>query len=121
MSRALVLSIGVCYHARLQEREPYRRAVAPSFSRPCQLPGGHKRILKEITRWATLAIHYFRSNDFLFAATSDDTNTFNRVVIKVVTPKGDMFTIGCGVSTICSSLSVYVFQWYLEGFLDMNA
>ena len=50
VSRALVLSLGVCYHARLQEREPYRLAVAPIFSHPCQLPGGHERILQEITR-----------------------------------------------------------------------
>ena len=45
------------------------------------------------------AIHYFRSIDFLSAATSDDTNTFQRVVIKVATPKGDTFTIGCGVTS----------------------
>ena len=50
VTRALVLSLGVCYHARLQEREPYRRAVARSFANPCQLPGGHERILQEIVR-----------------------------------------------------------------------
>jgi len=50
VTRALVLSLGVCYQARLQDREPYRRAVARSFSQPCQLPGGHQRISQEITR-----------------------------------------------------------------------
>jgi len=50
VTRALVLSLGVCYQARLQDREPYRRVVARSFSQPCQLPGGHQRISQEITR-----------------------------------------------------------------------
>ncbi|XP_067056125.1 E3 ubiquitin-protein ligase rnf213-alpha-like isoform X2 [Acropora muricata] len=50
ITRALVLSLGVCYQARLQDREPFRRAVAPSFSPPCLLPGGHEQIQDEITR-----------------------------------------------------------------------
>lgn len=51
ITRALVLAIGVCYHAKLQDgREDYRRAVAQSFKSPCLLPGGEKQILREITR-----------------------------------------------------------------------
>ena len=84
-----MLSIGVCYHARLQEREPYRRAVAPSFSTPCQLPGGHERILQEITRYTEDVLvethSLFIILEAMTSTTLDDTNTFNRVVIKVVT------------------------------------
>ena len=51
MTRALVLAIGVCYHAKLQEkRQDYRKVVAQSFKDPCVLPGGEKQILREITR-----------------------------------------------------------------------
>ena len=51
MTRALVLAIGVCYHAKLQEkRQDYREVVAQSFKAPCVLPGGEKQILREITR-----------------------------------------------------------------------
>lgn len=51
LTRALVLAIGVCYHAKLQERrEEYRTVVARSFKAPCLLPGGQKQILREISR-----------------------------------------------------------------------
>ena len=53
ITRALVLAIGVCYHAKLQERrEEYRTVVAQSFKAPCLLPGGQKQILREISRFA---------------------------------------------------------------------
>ena len=52
LTRALVLAIGVCYHAKLQERrEEYRTVVARSFKAPCSLPGGHKQIHREISRY----------------------------------------------------------------------
>ena len=52
LTRALVLAIGVCYHAKLQERrEEYRTVVARSFKAPCFLPGGHKQIHSEILRY----------------------------------------------------------------------
>ena len=52
LTRALVLAIGVCYHAKLQEqREEYRIFVARSFKAPCLLPGGHKQIHREISRY----------------------------------------------------------------------
>ncbi|KAK3715936.1 hypothetical protein QZH41_016501 [Actinostola sp. cb2023] len=47
---SLILAIGVCYHAKLQDREQYRRAVARAFKRPCALYGGADRILQEISR-----------------------------------------------------------------------
>ena len=52
LTRALVLAIGVCYHAKLLERrEEYRTVVARSFKAPCLLPGGHKQIHREISRY----------------------------------------------------------------------
>ena len=52
LTRALVLAIGICYHAKLQERrEEYRTVVARSFKAPCLLPGGHKQIHREISRY----------------------------------------------------------------------
>ena len=52
LTRALVLAIGVCYHAKLQERrEEYRTVVARSFMAPCLLPGGHEQIHREISRY----------------------------------------------------------------------
>ena len=52
LTRALVLAIGVCYHAKLQERrEEYRTVVAHSFKAPCLLPGGQKQIHREISRY----------------------------------------------------------------------
>ncbi|XP_033105070.1 E3 ubiquitin-protein ligase RNF213-like [Anneissia japonica] len=46
---ALVLALGVCYHACLDEkREYFRDAVAESFSAPLNLYGGSERIYREI-------------------------------------------------------------------------
>ena len=51
MTRALVLAIGVCYHAKLQDRrQDFRKLVAQSFEAPCALSGGERQILREISR-----------------------------------------------------------------------
>lgn len=47
---SLILALGVCYQARLQDRGDYREAVGKAFRRPCILPGGPDRIEYEITR-----------------------------------------------------------------------
>ncbi|CAH3163087.1 unnamed protein product, partial [Porites evermanni] len=47
---SLILALGVCYQARLQNRDEYRQEVAKVFSPPCRLPGGPDRIETEITR-----------------------------------------------------------------------
>ena len=58
ITRALVLAIGVCYHAKLQERrEEYRTVVARSFKAPCSLPGGQMQILREISRFTNCFYH----------------------------------------------------------------
>ncbi|XP_033121693.1 E3 ubiquitin-protein ligase rnf213-alpha-like [Anneissia japonica] len=46
---AIVLALGVCYHARLDEkREEFRNAVSESFNAPLNLYGGSGRIFREI-------------------------------------------------------------------------
>ncbi|XP_070579262.1 E3 ubiquitin-protein ligase rnf213-alpha-like [Ptychodera flava] len=51
LTLAMVLSLGVCYHACLQEeRESYRDRVAQKFCPPCNLPDGADRMLDEIAR-----------------------------------------------------------------------
>ncbi|XP_077980160.1 E3 ubiquitin-protein ligase rnf213-alpha-like [Glandiceps talaboti] len=48
---ALILSLGVCYHACLQDkREEYREYIEDYFVDPCQVPGGAAQIVDEITR-----------------------------------------------------------------------
>ena len=47
---SLIMALGVCYQARLQNRDEYRQEVAKVFSPPCRLPGGPDRIQEEITR-----------------------------------------------------------------------
>ena len=48
--RALVLSLSVCYHARLQRRECYEDLVVRHFTGPITLPGGARQFRDEI-RW----------------------------------------------------------------------
>ncbi|PFX29705.1 E3 ubiquitin-protein ligase RNF213 [Stylophora pistillata] len=80
VTRAVVLSLGVCYHARLQDREPYRRAVAESFANPCQLPGGHERILKEITSCQKAVLNELELGDNIARNTALSENVFMMVV-----------------------------------------
>lgn len=71
MTRALVLAIGVCYHAKLQHRrQDYRKVVAQSFKAPCLLPGGERQILREISRFVTLSFVIVRPRFFRFDACS---------------------------------------------------
>ncbi|XP_065845272.1 E3 ubiquitin-protein ligase rnf213-alpha-like isoform X2 [Oscarella lobularis] len=48
LTRSLVLSLGVCYQARLQEREQFREEVCKFFSPPCALKGGSAQMRREI-------------------------------------------------------------------------
>ena len=51
IARALVLSVSVCYHARLQkDRDDYETGVSQQFVNPLSLPGGAERFRNEI-RW----------------------------------------------------------------------
>lgn len=49
-TRALVLSLGVCYHAALKDKKSYREYIAEEFEEPCALNSGANQFLREITR-----------------------------------------------------------------------
>ena len=50
ITRALILALSVCYHARLQEREEYVDGVVQQFKSPLGIPGGAKQFCNEI-KW----------------------------------------------------------------------
>ena len=50
IARALILSLSICYHARLQHRRAYEEGVSQQFVNPLSLPGGDERFRDEI-RW----------------------------------------------------------------------
>ena len=49
-ARALVLSLSVCYHARLENREEYEEGVAGYFTGPIELIDGADQFRDEM-RW----------------------------------------------------------------------
>ncbi|XP_053396356.1 E3 ubiquitin-protein ligase rnf213-alpha-like [Mercenaria mercenaria] len=48
LTRSLILSLGVCYHACLKNRKQYRHYIARSFKLPCALTNGGEQIKAEI-------------------------------------------------------------------------
>ena len=48
IARLMILTLGVCYHSSLEEREKYRRNITGSFRGPYKLPNGAKTILNEL-------------------------------------------------------------------------
>lgn len=60
---SLIMALGVCYQARLQNRDEYQQEVAKVFNTPCRLPGGPDRIQEEITR---LVFYLEAQTDFIF-------------------------------------------------------
>ena len=50
ISRALILSLSVCYHARLQDRHEYETGVVKMFQSPIKLTDGPSQFRAEI-RW----------------------------------------------------------------------
>ena len=50
ITRALILSLSVCYHARLQDREEYEEAVVSQFRPPLALTQGREQFCDEM-RW----------------------------------------------------------------------
>ena len=65
ITRALILSLSVCYHARLQDRTGYEEGVARQFKNPLSLPGGDKQFRDEI-RWLVLLLVYFKVPYIIF-------------------------------------------------------
>ena len=50
ISRALILAVSVCYHARLQDRKEYEHGVVKQFKAPLGVPGRTEQFCNEI-RW----------------------------------------------------------------------
>ena len=50
ITRALILALSVCYHARLQERGDYEDDVVHQFTSPLNVPGGVEQFRNEI-KW----------------------------------------------------------------------
>ena len=65
ITRALILSLSVCYHARLQDRDAYEDGVSEQFANPLSLPGGDDQFRDEI-RWSVLNKYFLRSELYLF-------------------------------------------------------
>ncbi|XP_068759451.1 E3 ubiquitin-protein ligase rnf213-alpha-like isoform X4 [Montipora capricornis] len=81
VTRALVLAIGVCYHAKLQERrQDFRKVVAQSFKAPCQLPGGEKQIHREITSCQRAVLNELELGPNIAPNTALSENVFMMVV-----------------------------------------
>ena len=59
--RALVLSLSVCYHARLHRREKYVNKVVKFFTGPITLPGGAKQFRDEIRWYVCTYLHTYIS------------------------------------------------------------
>ena len=49
-TRALILSLAVCYHAALKDKASYREYIAREFEEPCDLKGGAEQFLEEVIR-----------------------------------------------------------------------
>ncbi len=50
ITSALILSLNVCYRARLHDREPYENQISEVFKNPLALPEGIQRFRDEI-KW----------------------------------------------------------------------
>ena len=50
---SLIISLSVCYHARLQVRDDYEKEAVKQFRTPLDLPGGVEQFRCEI-KWYTL-------------------------------------------------------------------
>ncbi|KXJ23404.1 E3 ubiquitin-protein ligase RNF213 [Exaiptasia diaphana] len=54
---SLLLSLGVCYHAKLQDRKTFRDCIINSFSAPLQSNGGQEQMFNEIERCQKVLIN----------------------------------------------------------------
>ncbi|XP_052808702.1 E3 ubiquitin-protein ligase rnf213-alpha-like isoform X1 [Mya arenaria] len=80
ITRALILALGVCYHACLKTRQQYRQAVAGHFRQPCNLQGGEAQILDEIERCQEIFLDNVSLEDNIARNTALKENVFMMVV-----------------------------------------
>ncbi|KAM7432986.1 hypothetical protein ABFA07_016686 [Porites harrisoni] len=93
VTRALVLAIGVCYHAKLQEkRQDYIKVVAQSFKAPCLLPGGEKQIHREIISCQRAVLNELELGPNIARNTALSENVFMMVVC--IELKIPLFVVG---------------------------
>lgn len=50
MTKALLLALGICYHASLKSRKEYRDYITRFFISPLELPNGGEEMEGVITR-----------------------------------------------------------------------
>ncbi|XP_022803330.1 E3 ubiquitin-protein ligase rnf213-alpha-like isoform X2 [Stylophora pistillata] len=112
LTRALVLAIGVCYHAQLQKRrEGYREVVAKSFKAPCLLPGGQEQILREISSCQKAVLNDLELGPNIARNTALTENVFMMVVcIELRIP---LFVVGKPGSS--KSLAKTVVAYNMQG------
>ena len=48
LARLMILTLGVCYHSSLEDRDRYRTAIARAFKGDYELPHGAKSVFKEL-------------------------------------------------------------------------
>ncbi|XP_031561517.1 E3 ubiquitin-protein ligase RNF213-like [Actinia tenebrosa] len=77
---SLILAIGVCYHAKLQDRTQYRQDIAKTFKRPCLLYGGADRILQELSRCQKAVLKELDPGPNIACNTALSENVFMMVV-----------------------------------------
>ena len=54
LTKALLYSVAVCYHARLSNRETFEDRITGVFPEPYAIPQGKERFISEIHR----LVHY---------------------------------------------------------------
>ena len=50
LTKALLYSVAVCYHARLSNRGAFEEGITSAFIEPYLIQGGRSRFLEEIER-----------------------------------------------------------------------
>ncbi|XP_006816196.2 E3 ubiquitin-protein ligase rnf213-alpha-like [Saccoglossus kowalevskii] len=81
LTRALTLSLGVCYHARLQDqRRAYRIEVAQYFVAPCALPGGEQQMVLEMIRCQDVFLNHIELGPNIARNTALRENVFMMIV-----------------------------------------
>ena len=56
LTRSLILSISVCYHARLNDRKEFEEQIAQEFTAPLTLSGGADQFRNEIRWYVRLSV-----------------------------------------------------------------
>ena len=59
LTTAMILTLSVCYHARLQERADYEELVSASFTSPLNLSGGAQQFRNEIKWYSVQHIKFY--------------------------------------------------------------